>query len=88
MNDEQPIENKNTNQDTVQLKAYSKWNSRRWRITVWAMTSITILLGYSIITKTNPEWFGLVLPILLAIPNLYIGAESFTKVKLNKGDNQ
>ena len=75
-------------QNQVQLHVYSKWNSRRWRITLWSMATATLLLGYSIITRYTPEWFSIVMPILLAIPNLYIGAESFTKIQLHRQNGE
>jgi hypothetical protein len=60
-------------------KLYNKWNSRRWRVTVWAIVTLTILMIYSFYTRYSPEWLGVAIPILAAIPNVYIGAESLTK---------
>lgn len=61
---------------------YNKYQSRRWIVTVWAMFTISILMSISIITKYAPDWLGIVLPILGAIPTAYIAAESYTKTHL------
>jgi len=61
---------------------YSKWNSRRWRVTTWAMFNITIFLAWAMILKESPNWFGVIMPILGAIPTAYIAAESYTKTHL------
>lgn len=63
-------------------KPYSKWNSRRWGTSVWAMLVVTLTMSLSFIFKYDPSWIGVSLPILLSIPLAYIGAESYTKVRL------
>ncbi len=62
---------------------YNKWNSRRWRVTVWAMSVLTLMLGYTLITKYDPSWLGIAIPLLTAIPTAYIGFESYTKTRMN-----
>lgn len=58
---------------------YSKWNSRRWRITVWSILTTTILMFYSIFTQYSPDWMGVALPLLVAIPSVYIAGDSYSK---------
>lgn len=65
-------------------KSYNKWNSRRWQVTIWAMANISIFLAWSMIVKEYPTWFGIIMPILGAIPTAYIAAESYTKTHLPK----
>lgn len=67
---------------------YNKWNSRRWRITVWSIITTTIVLLYSMITRYSPDWLGIVIPLLVAIPNVYIAAESYTKVRIDKKEQE
>jgi hypothetical protein len=69
-------------------KPYSKWNSRRWRISVWAMLVITLTMSFSLIFKYDPSWIGVSLPLLLSIPLAYIGAESYTKVRLQDKEQE
>ena len=57
----------------------NKMKSRRWWIVLWAISTATILMGYSIITKYSPDWLGIVLPIILAIPSVYIGFDTTLK---------
>lgn len=63
-------------------KEYNKFNSRRWRVATWAMVNITLFLGWAMIIQVVPAWFATVMPILGAIPSIYIGAESYTKTHL------
>ncbi len=63
-------------------KEYNKFNSRRWRVTVWAMINITLFLAWSMFIKETPSWLGIVMPMLGAIPTAYIAAESYTKTHL------
>ena len=65
--------------------SYNKWNSRRWRITLWAMATATLLMGYSVAVRYEPSWLGIALPLLVAIPTAYIAAESYTKTHI-KGE--
>jgi len=61
-------------------KNYNKWNSRRWRVNVWAMGVFTSALLASFIFPNNvPIWLGTVMPLLIAIPSVYITAETYSK---------
>lgn len=46
----------------------SKWQSRKWLVTVWAM-----------ITKTDLQWIGVLLPVLGTVPSAYIAGNSYSK---------
>jgi len=63
-------------------KEYNKFNSRRWRVTIWAMLNVSGFLVWSMLIQYVPSWMGLVMPILGAIPTAYIAAESYTKTHL------
>ena len=58
---------------------YSKWQSRRWWVALWAMASATLLMAWSVVTQYAPDWLGIVLPILIGIAGGYIAADSMTK---------
>jgi hypothetical protein len=58
---------------------YNKYKSRRYLITLWAITLITFLMVYSIITRYTTDWLSISLPLLLAIPSVYIAGESLSK---------
>jgi hypothetical protein len=63
---------------------YNKWNSRRWRVSVWAMLSATLLMGYSLYKNLDLPWISGAITLLIAIPMAYIGAESYTKVSYDR----
>ncbi|MGD9678084.1 MAG: hypothetical protein AB7V16_06940 [Vulcanibacillus sp.] len=60
---------------------YNKWNSRRWRITTWAILTATILMLYSLFSQYEPTWLTPTLSLLIAIPSVYIAGDSFSKPK-------
>jgi len=57
----------------------SKWKSRRWLITVWSMILLTFVLVWAMITKTDLQWIGVLLPVLGAVPSAYIAGNSYSK---------
>lgn len=66
----------------MENKEYNKFLSRRWKTAQWAMFNISLFLIWAMIIQQVPAWFGTVMPILGAIPSIYIGAESYTKTHL------
>ena len=65
--------------ENKEKEKYNKWNSRRWRVSVWAMISATLLMGYSLYNNVDLPWISGAITLLIAIPMAYIGAESYTK---------
>lgn len=57
----------------------SKWQSRRWIVTVWSMALLTAIVIWSIISQAEPGWLGILLPILGAVPSAYIAGDSYSK---------
>jgi len=66
---------------------YNKWQSRRWRITVWAMALVTGIIVYSLYSKYSPDWLNSVLSLLVAIPSVFIAGETYLKPKMNNFSN-
>lgn len=60
-------------------KAYNKWKSRRWLITLWSMLLITFIVVFSLI-KNASEWVTFA-TTLVAIPVAYTTLESINKRK-------
>lgn len=56
---------------------YSKWKSRRWLITLWAMVLITFIVGFSII-KNNSDWV-MFASTLVAVPVGFTTLETLNK---------
>lgn len=63
----------------VNNMAYNKLSSRRYRITLWSMALTTVVTLYSIITQYDANWIGITLPLLIAIPSVYIAGDSYSK---------
>lgn len=61
---------------------YSKWQSRRWWIAVWAILMTTSIIGWLMIRQGEaPAWVGIVINLFQLIIGGYIAADSFTKPK-------
>lgn len=58
----------------------NKLSSRKFWITLWAMSMLT----YGLITKTDLAWFSGLAPILGAIVAVYIGANAYLEGKKSK----
>jgi hypothetical protein len=56
---------------------YSKWKSRRWLITLWAMILTTFVVIFSII-KNNSDWVTLA-TTLVAVPVAFTSLETLNK---------
>jgi len=62
--------------------SYSKWNSRRWWICVWAILMVTSIIIWLIIKSTEaPSWVGTAISLFQLIIGGYIASDSFTKPK-------
>lgn len=61
----------------VKTKAYNKWYSRRWIITVWAMIMITVICILGIIFKDNS--YVTIATTLVAIPVAFTSLETLNK---------
>jgi phosphatidylglycerophosphate synthase len=58
-------------------KAYSKWKSRRWLITLWAMLLTTFIVVFSLIRNTS-DWVILA-TTLVAVPVSFTSLETINK---------
>lgn len=58
-------------------KAYNKWKSRRWIITVWAMLMVTAIVVLGIIFK-NDSYVPLA-TTLVAVPVGFVSLETLNK---------
>lgn len=58
-------------------KAYSKWKSRRWLITLWAMLLTTFIVVFSLIRNTS-DWVTLA-TTLVAVPVAFTSLETLNK---------
>ena len=62
--------------------SYSKWNSRRWQVCVWAIFMTTVIILWLMAPPPKEaSWVGTVLNLFQLIIGGYIAADSFTKPK-------
>lgn len=66
--------------DEEKLKAYNKWKSRRWLITLWAMFMVTATTILGIIFSNDS--YVPVATTLVAVPISFVSLESLNKKKL------
>lgn len=66
--------------DEEKLKAYNKWKSRRWLITLWAMFMVTATTILGIIFS-NDSYVPLA-TTLVAVPISFVSLETLNKKKL------
>lgn len=74
---------------TEKKLAYNKWHSRRWIITVWAMSMITVICILGIIFKDNS--YITIATTLVAIPVAFTSLETLNKrrhTNSNSGNEQ
>lgn len=72
--------------DEEKLKAYNKWKSRRWIVTVWAMAAISIFAVLGIVFKIDS--FITLCSTLSVIPIGFVSLETVKKWKNNEtGEN-
>ena len=63
-------------------KAYNKWKSRRWSITLWAMLMVTAIVVLGIIFK-NDSYVPLA-TTLVAVPVGFVSLETLNKKHMKK----
>lgn len=63
-------------------KAYNKWKSRRWLITLWAMLMVTTIVVLGIIFK-NDSYVPLA-TTLVAVPVGFVSLETLNKKHMKK----
>lgn len=68
--------------DDETKKAYSKWKSRRWIITVWSMVVITVVAVLGIIFK-NDSYVPLI-TTMSAIPIGFVSLETLNKKHIKR----
>lgn len=66
--------------DEEKLKAYNKWKSRRWLITLWAMFMVTATTILGIIF--NNDSYVPLATTLVAVPISFVSLETLNKKKL------
>ena len=70
-----------------QKKAYNKWKSRRWLITLWSMLMVTAIVALGIIFK-NDSYVPLA-TTLVAVPVGFVSLETLNKKHMfNNGDEK
>ena len=63
-------------------KAYNKWKSRRWLITVWAMLMVTAIVILGIIFKYDS--YAPLATTLVAVPVGFVSLETLNKKHIKK----
>lgn len=63
-------------------KAYNKWKSRRWLITLWSMLMVTAIVVLGIIFK-NDSYVPLA-TTLVAVPVGFVSLETLNKKHMKK----
>lgn len=63
-------------------KAYNKWKSRRWIITVWSMFMVTTIVILGIILKNDS--YVMLATTLVAIPVGFVSLETLNKKHMKK----
>ena len=67
-------------------KAYNKWKSRRWLITVWSMIMVTAIVVLGIIFK-NDSYVPLA-TTLVADPVGFVSLETLNKKHMKEKENE
>ena len=67
-------------------KAYNKWKSRRWLITVWSMIMVTAIVVLGIIFK-NDSYVPLA-TTLVAVPVGFVSLETLNKKHMKEKENE
>ena len=63
-------------------KAYNKWKSRRWLITVWSMLMVTAIVVLGIIFKNDS--YAPLATTLVAVPVGFVSLETLNKKHIKK----
>ena len=64
--------------------AYNKYRSRRFWIALWAMVTVTALMGLAAYRAFDPSWMSAAVSFLLGIIGAYVGIESWNKPKMKE----
>lgn len=67
-------------------KAYNKWKSRRWIITIWSMIMVTAIVVLGIIFK-NDSYVPLA-TTLVAVPVGFVSLETLNKKHMKDKENE
>lgn len=65
-------------------KAYNKWKSRRWLITLWSMFMVTAIVVLGIIFKNDS--YATLATTLVAVPVGFVSLETLNKKHMKKGE--
>ena len=65
-------------------KAYNKWKSRRWIITVWSMIMVTAIVVLGIIFKNDS--YTTLATTLVAVPVGFVSLETLNKKHMKEGE--
>lgn len=63
-------------------KAYNKWKSRRWLITVWSMLIVTAIVVLGTIFKNDS--YATLATTLVAVPVGFVSLETINKKHMKK----
>lgn len=63
-------------------KAYNKWKSRRWLITVWSMFMVTAIVVLGIIFKNDS--YATLATTLVAVPVGFVSLETLNKKRMKE----
>ena len=66
-------------------KAYNKWKSRRWIITIWAMLMVTAIVVLGIVFK-NDSYVPLA-TTLVAVPVGFVSLETLNKKHMKEKED-
>ena len=67
-------------------KAYNKWKSRRWLITVWAMIMVTGIVVMGIVF--NNDSYVPIATTLVAVPVGFVSLETLNKKHMKEQENE
>jgi hypothetical protein len=59
----------------------SKWKSRRWWVTLWAMAMATAIIITGVVRGDIPNGLAAALSLLVGVAGAYLAADSLTKPK-------
>lgn len=63
-------------------KAYNKWKSRRWLITLWSMLMVTAIVVLGIIF--NNDSYATLATTLVAVPVGFVSLETLNKKRMKE----
>lgn len=66
-------------------KAYNKWKSRRWIITVWSMVMVTAIVVLGIVFKNDS--YAPLATTLVAVPVGFVSLETLNKKHMKEKED-